>query len=93
MAIENDSLVKVFGSISRARILSLIFSHPHQSFYQREIIFQTGLSLQAGQRELGNLVNVGIVRKLEARNKVYYEPNRRSPFFRPLMNIFGTTDH
>jgi predicted transcriptional regulator len=92
MVPDNNLLMRLFGSNSRTKILALLFSRPHQSFYQREIIFEAGLSLQAGQRELGNLVNAGIVKKLETRKKVYYEADARSPFFKPLMNIFGTYD-
>lgn len=64
--------VKLFGSISRARILSFLFAHVGQSFYQREIMYETGLSLRPVQRELSNLVKLGIIKKQEANNRVYY---------------------
>lgn len=83
-----DNLVKLFGSISRARILGFLYAFSGQSFYQREIMFETGLALRAIQRELGNLVTLGIVKKKATRNRVYYEINRDSPFFKPLREVY-----
>ena len=79
--------VKLFGSVSRARILELLLSNSGRTFYQREIMFETGLSLQPTQRELANLLDLGIVKKRETRDRVYYEINTLSPFFKPLCEI------
>ena len=79
--------VKLFGSVSRARILELLLPNSGRTFYQREIMFETGLSLQPTQRELANLLDLGIVKKRETRNRVYYEINTLSPFFKPLCEI------
>jgi hypothetical protein len=69
-------LTKLFGSISRARILGFLYAHAGQSFYQREIMYETGLSLRPVQRELDNLVDLGILRKRETYNRVFYEVER-----------------
>jgi len=82
-------LMKLFGSIARARILVFLYAHDGQSFYQREIMFETGLSLQPTQRELSNLLELGIVKKNETRNRVYYRIDSESPFFKPLREICG----
>ena len=82
-----ETLIKFFGSTSRARILVFLFSNPNQAFYQREIVFETGLSLQAVQRELGNLVELGIVKKNETNSRVYYQLDSSSPFLKPLIEI------
>ena len=84
---SEENLVKLFGSVSRARILVLLFAHMGQKFYQREIMYETGLSLQPVQRELANLVELGILRKQETRNRVYYEINRESSLTKPLIEI------
>jgi len=83
-------LIKLFGSTSRVRILSLLLKNPESSFYQREIMFETGLSLQAVQRELDNLANLEIVERQGTPNKVYYRVRIESPFFGPLKEIFGS---
>jgi len=80
-------LIKLFGSTSRARILNFLSKNSGQSFYQREIMYETGLSLQTIQRELENLVDLGILRKQETKARVYYEIDSTSLFFKPLMKI------
>jgi predicted transcriptional regulator len=84
---SKEDLVKLFGSVSRSRILSILYAFPGQSFYQREIMFETGLALRAIQRELGNLALLGIVKTQKTHNKVYYALDRGSAFFRPLGEI------
>jgi predicted transcriptional regulator len=81
--------VKLFGSVSRARILSFFYAFEGQSFYQREIMYETGLALRAVQRELQNLASLGIVKIQKTRNRVYYAVNRDSPFFKPFRQICG----
>ena len=85
-----EVLTKLFGSVSRARILELLLPHSGRTFYQREIMFETALSLQPTQRELANLLDLGIVKKRETRDRVYYEINTLSPFFKPLCEICGS---
>jgi len=81
--------VRLFGSTSRPRILSLLVSRPQQAFYQREIMYETGLSLHAVQRELENLLRLGILKKRETKARVYYQLDLTSPWARPLSEIRG----
>jgi predicted transcriptional regulator len=83
-----ERMVKLFGSTSRPRILSLLLSHPQQVFYQREIMYETGLSLQTVQRELENLFSLGIIKKRETNARVYYQVDRGSPWLGPLKEIY-----
>jgi len=57
--------------VSRARILHFLLSHAGRTFYQREIMYETGLSLHPAQRELKNLYDLGIIKRRETLNKVY----------------------
>ena len=82
-----EMMVRLFGSTSRPRILSLLLNHPQQTFYQREIMYETGLSLQAVKRELENLLGLGILKKRETKARVYYQIDMTSPWFRPLREI------
>jgi predicted transcriptional regulator len=83
----DEILAKLFGSVSRTRIIELFASQVGRTFYQREIMYETGLSLHPTQRELENLVDLGIVKKRETRDRVYYEVDAHSPFFKPLCEI------
>ncbi len=84
---SGEALTRLFGSESRARILELLLSNSGRTFYQREIMFETGLSLQPAQRELANLLDLGIIKKRETPDRVYYEINTLSPFVEPLCRI------
>jgi len=64
-----ENLVRLFGLVSRARILGFLCGFSGQSFYQREIMYETGLALRAVQRELGNLVTLEIVKKQGTSNR------------------------
>jgi predicted transcriptional regulator len=82
-----EMMAKLFGSTSRPRILNLLVSRPEQALYQREIMYETGLSLQAVQRELENLFSLGILKKRGTKARVYYQIDTTSPWFRPLREI------
>jgi predicted transcriptional regulator len=82
-----ENLVKLFGSVSRARILAFLYAFSGRSFYQREIVFETGLALRAVQRELNNLAALGVVKTERTRSRVYYEINSKSRLFKPLGEI------
>jgi predicted transcriptional regulator len=84
-------MAKLFSSTSRPRILSLLLSRPRQTFYQREIMYETGLFLQAIQRELENLLRLGILKKQETKARVYYQIDTTSPWFKPLREICELT--
>ena len=86
-----EMMARLFGSTARPRILNLLLSHPEQTFYQREIMYETGLSLQAVQRELENLICLGILKKRETEARVYYQIDVTSSWFRPLREICGVS--
>jgi len=50
-------------------------------------MFETGLTLHPAQRELKNLYDLGIIKRRETLDKVYYEIDPLSPFFKPLCEI------
>ena len=84
----NEILAKLFGSVSRARIIELLVSQAGKAFYQREIMYETGLSLHPTQRELENLIDLKIIKKRETKDRVYYEVDPHSPLLKPLCEIF-----
>ena len=55
---DDERLVRLFGSTSRPRILGLLLADTGKALFQREIMYETGLSLQTVQRELHNLVTL-----------------------------------
>ena len=90
---DNDErLVRLFGSTSRPRILGLLLADTGKALYQREIMFETGLSLQAVQRELHNLVTLGVLKREDIDARVYYQIDPTSPLFKPLKEIYHLSD-
>ena len=85
---SEEMLVRLFGSTSRPRILGFLIDHSQEAFYQRKIVYETGLSLQAVQRELKNLLHLGILKTRETNAKVYYQIHSNSPWFNALKEIY-----
>ncbi len=83
-----EGMAKFFGSTSRPTILDLLLGHPQQIFYQREIMYEAELSLQAVQRELANLVCLGILKRRETKAQTYYQIDMTSAWFKSLREIF-----
>lgn len=54
-------LEHIFGSITRTKILGILFRNPKKSFFVRELTRETGMQLNAVRREIENLVRVGIL--------------------------------
>jgi predicted nucleotidyltransferase len=71
--------------------LGLLFSHPNQAFYLREIITATGSGTGQVQRELENLVSVGLVTRERRANQVYFRANAQAPVFEELKGIVAKT--
>ncbi len=87
-----ESLIagSLFGKVRRS-VLSLLFGHPDESFYLREIAQATGSAVGAVQRELRRLVRAGLVSQRRQGNQVYYPANRRSPVFPELRGLMVKT--
>jgi len=89
---DDERLVRLFGSTSRPRILGLLLADTGKALYQREIMYETGLSLQTVQRELHNLVTLGILKREEIHTRVYYQVDPTLPLFKPLKEIYHLSD-
>lgn len=77
---------RLFGR-TRHAILGLLYARPEREFYQQEIMQAAGVNLSAVQRELGNLLEAGLVRRRRDGNRVYYQADRESPLFPDLQGI------
>lgn len=66
---------QLFGSKTRARLLSLFLENPDRAFYVRELTRRIDAQLNSVRRELKNLVELGLV--LEVEGKII--PSEREP--------------
>ena len=87
---DNTFLSNLFGKTRRS-ILALLYSHPDESFYVRQIFRLAGIAPGAGQRELTWLSNAGIIKRSVSGNQVYYRVNSECPIFQELKSLITKT--
>lgn len=80
----------LFGS-TRRNVLALLFGRPGEEFYVREIVRTAGTGTGAVQRELGNLLEAGLVRRRTSGRQVYFSANPDSPVFPELRGLLAKT--
>ena len=85
----------LFGQ-TRTAILSLLYGHPDESFYLRQLVRITGAGNGATQRELKQLSGAGLVTCKTVGRQTFYQANRSSPVFpemrRLLLKSSGARD-
>ena len=80
----------LFGK-TRLAVLGVLFGHPGESFYLRELARATGVGLGAVQREVKKLTEAGVIRRTTRGRQVHYEANRESPIFPELRSLMTKT--
>jgi len=88
---------QLFGSKTRARLLSLFLENPEQSFFVRELTRKIDAQLNSVRRELQNLIEIGLVvenranatrGKALSERKKFYTANNNFLLFHDLRNLF-----
>jgi DNA-binding transcriptional ArsR family regulator len=80
----------LFGK-TRRRVLGLLFGHPDESFYVRDIVRRSGAAQGAIARELDALLGAGLLRRHEDGRNVYYQANKQAPVFPELERLVAKT--
>jgi len=80
----------LFGKTRRA-VLSLLYSHVDDAFYLRQIVRAAGVGVGAVQRELKELSDAGIIRRIVRGRQVYYQANPQCPVFEELKILVTKT--
>ena len=80
----------LFGQ-TRTAILSLLYGHPDESFYLRQLVRETGAGNGAVQREVKQLSDAGLIVRKPLGNLVLYQANRKSPVFSELRGLLLKT--
>ena len=80
----------LFGKTRRA-VLSVLFTHPDESFYLREIVRATNAGMGAVQREVKQLLEAGIIQREMRGNQVYYRADKNCPIFEELKSMMIKT--
>jgi DNA-binding transcriptional ArsR family regulator len=80
----------LFGKTRRA-VLALLYSHPDESFYLRQIARTTGAGMGALQRELKQLSEAGVIQRSEIGQQAFFKANADCPVFQELSNLIIKT--
>jgi len=88
---ESRTLNELLTSTTRARLLTILLTHPSQEYYLRELHRKSGQSLRAVQHELARLERIGLVVSRRQGRQKYYRANERHPLFADLKRIVYKT--
>lgn len=80
----------LFGQ-TRRKVLGLLFGHPEESFYLREIVRAVGSGTGAVQRELEQLTNAGLILREVDGRQIYFTANPGSPVFEEVRGLVTKT--
>lgn len=86
------SLADLLFGKGRGAILALLYGHPDQSFFYRQITRQLGdVSDATLQRELNTLSGLGLIDRSRVGKQVFYRVNRNHPVFPELRALVAKT--
>jgi predicted nucleotidyltransferase len=80
----------LFGQTKR-KVLALLFGHPEESFYLREIVRAVGGGTGAVQRELEQLTSAGLILRKADGRQIYFTANPESPVFEEVRGLVTKT--
>lgn len=80
----------LFGQI-RGAVLGLLYGHPDQPFYIRQISNHVRKSAGSVRRELDTLYKFGLVERSVSGRQVYFQANRQNPLFSDLHSLLAKT--
>jgi predicted nucleotidyltransferase len=84
-------LDKLITSSARVKVIKLLLLNEDQRYYQREIAELAGLPVRAVQREGAKLAEIGLLRRIEDGNRIYFQANPTCPIFPELKRILLKT--
>jgi len=86
------TLADVLFGKGRGSVLALLYGHPDQSFFYRQITRQLeGVSDGTLQRELDILSQIGLIDRSTVGKQVFYRANRNHPVFPELRALVAKT--
>lgn len=80
----------LFGR-TRNAVLGLLFSHPDEPFYVREIVRAANSGLGSVQRELRRLESAGILKRTAKDRRVFYQADPQCPIFEEIQGLVAKT--
>lgn len=78
---------KILVSQTRLKLISILFYHPGELFFVRQLVRETGEEINSVRRELSNLKDAGIVESETRGHRLFYSSNQKSVIFNDLLLI------
>jgi len=88
--INSNLSAALFGQ-TRRTLLALLYGHPDEAYYLRQLARAGGLGLGGVQREVNRLAEAGILRRTVRGHQVYYQANSECPVFAELKGLMVKT--
>ena len=76
---------------ARRAVLGLLYGHPDQSYYLRQIVDLTGLGVGHVQREVNRLAEAGILHRSNVGRHVFFQADETCPIYKELHGIVTRT--
>lgn len=87
----SSSLAAALFGQTRRVILAMLYGHPDEAYYLRQLARSTGAGLGAVQREIKRLTEAGIVTRSVRGRQVFYQANPDCPVFAELKGLVVKT--
>ncbi len=81
-------LDKILGSKTKINLLSVLVSHPERSVVENELAKEAGVSVSEVNRQIKDLVNVGLVVMERVGKSKVYQVNQKHFLYEPLKRVF-----
>lgn len=85
---EKTFLEDVLGSRTKVRMLHAMFSDDSKVYFEKELAEACGASVSEVNRQVGKLIEFGLVAYSRRGKKKLYSLNRSHFLFTPLRNVF-----
>jgi predicted nucleotidyltransferase len=89
---HTSQLLSALMGQTRQRVLALLYGHPEEAFYLREVVRRTEGGVGAVARELARLTEAGLLVSHSRGQHSYYQANRGSPVFHELRGLIAKTE-
>ena len=80
-------LKDLFVSEVRLKILRLMLTQPGEQFHVRAIVRAVGAEINAVRRELFKLEGMGLLRKRQSGNRIYYKADTKNIYYSELLPL------
>ena len=85
-------LEHIFSSKTRVKLLNYFLRNPDQPYFVRELTRLTGEHINSIRRELGNLLEFGLISETKKDQKKYYKTKKNFLLYNELRALFTKTD-